>query len=399
MATTKLYLDARKLRQDGTAPMRIMVRHNNKTASIPTSVTLKPSQWDTAKQKVIGCPQRVMLNDHLASLMVSVREALMKISQGARPMRLMTAKELCERTADILHPQEEGAVLFGVTYKAFAERHENPRTRQIYADTWHMIEKYDRRAGSLTFEDVDKAWLESFFTWCGKTSPSVNARNIHLRNIRAVFNDAIDNDLTTAYPFRRLKIRPVATAKRNLPISQLASLIFGECKDWQRKYVDAFYLSFLLIGINMADLLTLPKSALQDGRLVYNRKKTKRLYSIKVEAEAMELLRKYEGRERLLSFAEGCTAYTNFAMRMNRCLTSLMEGVTTYYARHSWATIAASLDIPKDTIAAALGHGGNSVTDIYIEFDRDKIDEANKAVISALLAFKNKTMTTDEEVR
>lgn len=388
MATTRLYLDARKLRQDGTAPLRIMVRHNSKTASIPTSITLKPSQWDTAKQKVIGCPQRVMLNDHLASLIVSVREALMQISQGARPMRLMSAQELCEGIANILHPQEESVVLFGVTYKAFAERHENLRTRQIYADTWHMIEKYDKRADSLTFEDVDKAWLESFFTWCGKTSPSVNARNIHLRNIRAVFNDAIDNDLTTAYPFRRLKIRPVATAKRNLPIAQLANLIFGECKEWQRKYVDAFYLSFLLIGINMADLLTLPKTALQDGRLVYNRKKTKRLYSIKVEAEAMELLRKYEGSERLLSFAEGCSAYTNFAMRMNRCLNSLMEGVTTYYARHSWATIAASLDIPKDTIAAALGHGGNSVTDIYIEFDRNKIDEANKAVIAALLAYK-----------
>lgn len=388
MATTRLYLDARKLRQDGTAPLRIMVRHNNRTASIPTSITLKPSQWDAAKQKVIGCPQRVMLNDHLASLIVSVREALMQISQGARPMRLMSAQELCEGIANILHPQEESVVLFGVTYKAFAERHENSRTRQIYADTWHMIEKYDKRADSLTFEDVDKAWLESFFTWCGKTSPSVNARNIHLRNIRAVFNDAIDNDLTTAYPFRRLKIRPVATAKRNLPIAQLATLIFGECKEWQRKYVDAFYLSFLLIGINMADLLTLPKTALQDGRLVYNRKKTKRLYSIKVEAEAMELLRKYEGSERLLSFAEGCSAYTNFAMRMNRCLNSLMEGVTTYYARHSWATIAASLDIPKDTIAAALGHGGNSVTDIYIEFDRNKIDEANKAVIAALLAYK-----------
>ena len=55
--------------------------------------------------------------------------------------------------------------------------------------------------------------------------------------------------------------------------------------------------------------------------------------------------------------------------------------ITTYWARHTWATIAASLDIPKETIAAGLGHGGNTVTDIYIDFDRRKVDEANRRVI------------------
>ena len=48
---------------------------------------------------------------------------------------------------------------------------------------------------------------------------------------------------------------------------------------------------------------------------------------------------------------------------------------------HSWTTIAAEPDIPKETIAAALGHGGNSVTDVYIRFDDRKIDEANRRVL------------------
>ena len=52
-----------------------------------------------------------------------------------------------------------------------------------------------------------------------------------------------------------------------------------------------------------------------------------------------------------------------------------------YWARHTWATIAAQLDIPKETIAAALGHSSGSVTDIYIDFDKRKIDEANRRVI------------------
>ena len=56
-----------------------------------------------------------------------------------------------------------------------------------------------------------------------------------------------------------------------------------------------------------------------------------------------------------------------------------------HIARHTWATIASELDIPKDTISAALGHGGNSVTDIYINFDQRKVDEANRKVLDYVL--------------
>ena len=68
-----------------------------------------------------------------------------------------------------------------------------------------------------------------------------------------------------------------------------------------------------------------------------------------------------------------------------KAVNPLFPELTTYWARHSWATIAASLDIPKETIAAALGHGGNTVTDIYIDFDVRKIDEANRRVIDWVL--------------
>ena len=59
-----------------------------------------------------------------------------------------------------------------------------------------------------------------------------------------------------------------------------------------------------------------------------------------------------------------------------------------HWARHTWATIASYLDIPKETIAQALGHGGNTVTDVYIDFDRRKIDEANRKVLDYVLYAK-----------
>ena len=69
-------------------------------------------------------------------------------------------------------------------------------------------------------------------------------------------------------------------------------------------------------------------------------------------------------------------------------VTPKFPGISSYWSRHTWATIAASLDIPKETIAAALGHSSNSVTDIYIKFDRKKVEEANRKVIDHLLINK-----------
>lgn len=71
----------------------------------------------------------------------------------------------------------------------------------------------------------------------------------------------------------------------------------------------------------------------------------------------------------------------------------MFPAITTYWARHTWASIAAQLDVPNETIAAALGHGfGNRITAIYIDFDSKKVDEANRKVLDYVLhGIVNKT--------
>ena len=86
---------------------------------------------------------------------------------------------------------------------------------------------------------MDRDWLERFFLFMEDKAPSVNARNIHMRNIRAVFNNAIDNEKTTLYPFRRLKIKPVATAKRNITPEYMRQ-IFEEHEEDAKIFENAF---------------------------------------------------------------------------------------------------------------------------------------------------------------
>lgn len=385
MATISLTLDTRSPKKDTSYPIKIQIGHKGKAARISLNVYVLANQWDNASRKVVRHPQKDGINSFLLQELATI-ENLMRQLQINGELKGCTAVQIKNKIVALLHPGKKEADTFATWYKNFANRHENARTRAIYFATWTQIQNYDKAAAKLTFEDITKSWLEGFFAFMAKSSPGINARNIHLRNIRAVFNDAIDNEKTDKYPFRRLKIRPVATAKRNLKPQALKKLFNAPVEDWQQKYIDIFKLLFLLIGINIGDLLDLPAGADKSGRIIFNRKKTHRLYSIKVEPEAKEIIDKYRGATYLLNVADGCSSYRHFAARLNNNLRAIAPSVTTYWARHSWATIAASLDIPDATISLALGHAAtNATTSIYIERDLRKVDEANRRVIDLVL--------------
>lgn len=386
MATATLYLDKRSRKKDGTYPLKVTISHKGQTARIALDVSLAANQWDGEARKVVAHPNKIYLNNFIGQRLIDIRNALLK-AQEKGLLKNKTATQVRDVVLAVLSPSdEEQGTTFAAWFDEFAKRHGNKRTREIYESTWAWIVKFEPRASVLRFEDITRDWLERFFCFMDVSSPSQNARNIHLRNIRAVFNDALDNELTTAYPFRRFKIRPVETPKRNLKPDKLRALFTANVPQWQQKYVDCFKLMFLLIGINVGDLCTVTSANVNGDRLEFNRRKTKRLYSIKIEPEAAELIERYKGTGTLVNFAANYKNYHLFANRLNLNLSSLMPHVTTYWARHSWATIAAAIDVPDDTIAAALGHSSaNATTSIYIERERRKVDEANRRVIDWVL--------------
>lgn len=297
-------------------------------------------------------------------------------------------------------PDPKGA--FVTHYTAFIDSKTNSGTKGVYKHTLDRIRLFDPDIDKKNFEDIDLKWLVGFEAFCARTA-SKNARNIHLRNIRAVFNNAIDYEITTAYPFRRFKIRPEATRKRSLSVEELRRLFNYPVEHYAEIYRDCFKLIFMLCGINTVDLWGL-KSITKDGRIEYKRAKTGRLYSIKVEPEAMVIIEKYRGEKGLLCIADRWNDSRNFRHQLNKALqrighverkgrggkkiiTAEFEGVSSYWARHSWATIAYNdLSISKDIIAQALGHsGGETVTDIYLDKDSRLVDDANRRVIDWVL--------------
>lgn len=170
--------------------------------------------------------------------------------------------------------------------------------------------------------------------------------------------------------------------KRSLAIKDLRNIFERREDDYMQRYADVFKLSFLLVGINIGDMCLLKRGNVNAGRIEYNRQKTHKLYSIKIEPEAQLIIDKYKGRVYLLKFIETCNTAT-FLSRMNKALKKAVAGISTYWSRHTVASIAAEIDIPLDIIARLLGHAdaSHSTTMIYINFDEKKSDDANRKII------------------
>ena len=177
------------------------------------------------------------------------------------------------------------------------------------------------------------------------------------------------------------------------------------CADWCVLYRDLFMLSFYLCGMNAVDLLHLRKDDYCNGRIRYKRRKTGYLFDLPV-VDAAAIIERYMGAgELLLSPMERYTDYHDFVRRWNEGLRKigphdvvedkigkkrkvvylpLFPSLTTYWARHSWATLATSLDIPRDIVAECLGHSWADVTSIYIVSDTRRVDAAVRRVADAL---------------
>jgi integrase len=273
-------------------------------------------------------------------------------------------------------------------------RNKQKGTKAIYERTLRKILEFDPKAD---LNGIAREWLERFEQHLRNEGANTNGISIHMRNLRAVFNHALDEEITTNYPFRKYKIKQEQTAKRDLTPEQIRRIMKCRCAPHQKEYRDIFMLIFYLCGINIGDLLLLKHSNVNNGRIEYHRRKTNKYYSIKIEPEAKAILDKYKGQAHLLSHMDRYNDYHDYMRRMNKAIRKLgmtfHEGekytgnpicptLSTYYARHSWASIAAEIDIPMDTIAQALGHSTPySTTDIYVNRRLKKIDIANRQII------------------
>ena len=400
---TRLYLDKRSSKQPATPegrplhPVKISISIKGKVAYIGTGVDLPESEWSDDRR----LPKKAALAIKLTEKKLAVDKALEGLREEGRLHGVSVTAIKNMVVARIEESEGEGERTVADCFSEFINTIDREGTRDVYESTLQKLNSYDGFAPWMTFAEITPSWLDGFEGYLARTAPSANSRSIHLRNIRAVFNFAYRNDYTSApYSFKKFKIRSEPTKDRSMTVDELREFFAAPCSEAQGRYRDLFLLSFLCCGINLEDLLAVKE--LKGGRIETLRIKTGQPISIGIQPEAEAIINKYKGRGKLIDMYGKGGNYKNFRHRVNNALKTIgaiynpstweWEGkplhpdISFYWARYSWATIAAELDIPERTIGAALAHStSKTVTSIYTRVDmRKKIDAANRRVIDAV---------------
>lgn len=254
--------------------------------------------------------------------------------------------------------------------------------------------------------------LKEYETWLTECECSPNTISTYMRTLQAVYNRWMPPGMVDYNPilFKELYTKVESRTKRALTAEQMRQLEttdFSALSLPQQRVLAYFLLMFMLRGMPFIDLAHLRKQNLQGRRIVYRRHKTGKLMMVDVPPDAFRLLQKYRNRaesEYLFPILnetspgkERYHLYQDTLRRFNRELARLMKkllpgvSVSSYTARHTWATLAYHSGTPLGLISQSLGHSSIRVTMSYLKpFDAEVIDKVNRQVIALVKGSKKK---------
>ena len=275
------------------------------------------------------------------------------------------------------------------------------RTRETYTTTLSSFKRF-RKGGDLLLDDMDSDMMVAYEAYLKRNGVSPNTSSFYMRNLRAVYNRAVEKGLVEQkFPFKHVYTGVEKTAKRAIPLMAVRKikeldLSSSPALDFAR---NMFLFSFYTRGMSFVDMAYLRKKDLNNGILSYRRRKTGQQLFIKWEKCMQEIADKYntEYSTYLLpvispeSGVEERKQYINTAHNVNRALKVIGKRLeipiplTMYVARHAWASIARSKNVPLSVISEGMGHDSEATTRIYLaSLDTAAVDKANCLILKSL---------------
>ena len=367
--------------KSGELPLKIRICKDRKTRYINLGVSTKAEYWDFEKnQPKSNCPDREMLEKLIANKISEVKSKIVELKSEDKEFSATTLVE------KVSHPTN--TITVGELFKQHIHcLKEEKRTgyRLSIQQTYNSLIKFNRHL-DIPFSDIE-----------GK---SENTIGIRFRNIRMIFNLAMNMELVKPenYPFKKFKVSKLHqdTAKRALTKEEILSVVNYNItgKDFYCKLaVHLFTFSYFMGGINFVDMAYLTEKNVLNNRLIYNRRKTSKLINLPMQERAIVVLKEYEKKNSPYLFPILTTKHKTEQQRLNRlhkvitkvnkALKAIGEELhipiklTTYVARHSYATVLKRAGVATSIICESLGHSSEKVTQIYLDgFENSQIDKA-----------------------
>ena len=260
-------------------------------------------------------------------------------------------------------------------------------TAHIYQSTLNVFSVFNNYQ-NLHLRKLNSVVLKRFEMYLRQRDCSWNTVSTYMKVIRSAYNRAVDLRCVRYTPrlFEHVYTGTKADKKRALEASDIGTLVRGTEMDLSKRIPSSslqkakmlFVFMFMMRGLPFVDLAFLHKKDLQGNVLSYRRRKTGHTLRVLLSPEALQLVR-------MVSNKEYQSALRRFNYQLSTLITHLnmSSHLSSYSARHTWATMAYYCEIHPGIISEAMGHSSINVTETYLKpFNDKKIDEANEKVIS-----------------
>lgn len=396
MIKTHYYLDGRR-DMPGGVPLKLLLTMRGRTAMIPVGVRLMHDQWDKKNQRIVKHEHKTTLNTYLMKYKLKVDDRIRELllSGAIADLDIRSIKNIIQEEIEGKHSTQN----FSEYFIKVAETRRSAGTQQIYKNALRVCRLYDIHCDGRLLSEITQRWCDGLVDYLAAdtTNYAQNTRNIIVGCVRAVLNFALRDGLIRKNPLKGVATPYVQTRKRNLSQAQIRQLWNAPTlSKVEEAGLDFFKFSFLLIAANAVDISKMTPDSIFNGRIEYVRTKTRKHYSIAIVDELRPLLAKWSDDKSLFKFFAGRDEHASSLPSLNAGLRTLckrekLPPVSTYWARHTWASLAMELEAPIEVISAALGHSyGARVTVGYVNMSSKRVDELNRRVIDFALYDKLK---------
>ena len=402
MATTKFKLRASTVSgKQGT--LIIQVIHKRVVRQLSTKYKLYPEEWDASRQSVVIAEHT---DTHRCLYLQAVHEAV-QLDASRLQLIILTF----DHSRKDYHAEDVVKQFFMKEktddFTTFAETLINRKLEEGHSS---LAAKYQSSLNSikrfldgrpLPFDDIDSKFLTDYETHLKNLGLCPNTTSFYMRNLRAIYNQAVEQGFTPqCHPFARVYTGIAKTVKRAVNIDEILKIKAyrlppHSIEDFSR---DIFLFSFYTCGMSLTDIANLKKSDLQGNYLSYCRQKTGQRINIRWEECMQQLVDKYQrddspylipiishpGEDETRQYQNRIHLINHHLKKLGKKL-GLSSKLTSYVARHSWASIAKNQNVPLTAISQAMGHTSERTTTIYLKsFDNTPVDRANSKVLNTI---------------
>lgn len=387
-----------KVLKNNESPLMIRICKDRKMKYESIGISLDPKYWDfKANKPTSKCPNKEYIEKVITEKTKAYTDKILELKAMEREF---TATTLAEKVNNPVKLKTVGDVFLGYMERLSAEKRIGYMlsVKQVY----NSLIKFNKHL-NIYFPDIDTVWLRKYETWLRSNNIKENTIGIRFRTLRAIYNLAIEENIVKAeyYPFKKYKVSKLheETAKRAITKEDINKVLsYKSSNPFTRLPIDLFTFSYFMGGINFVDMAYLTKDNIIDNRLIYSRRKTGKLIKLPLQPKAIELIHKYADPDNPYLFPILSAFHKTEQQQRNRVhkvITKVNDRLkaigkelglpielTTYVARHSFATSLKRSGVNTSLICEALGHSSERVTQIYLDsFGNDQMEDAMKNLL------------------